>query len=517
MYVTETHTYDFSDEFNGITRSLIPKKGTLIMDLEATEDNKPLEIERKGTLYKILREGQNETITVELTYSIHYAVEAYADVAHFYWPFFDKRNKSDYEKLDVFIHPPRPTDDVIAFGYDAAEGTAITSKDGTVHFDMGKIRGNTNGDIRVAYDVNLFPNVTVNENKPKRDEIMAAKQALTDERIRFDRNQHIVSTITPFVIGLFTLYLVALFLFGWRIKKRIMIEVKRLYPLPEFVPKGEMSLPATIAYTNGEKFTPETLTASLLDLIRKGNIRKTGDESFILHDIKTEHNHERLLIDWLFYNIGANGRFELIDLKDYLNKRSNRPDYARDFEKWKEAVLEEIEHEELKVNNKKQRATIAVTGISILPFIILCIVYQLFGYMFILLLLLSILLVFSFKFHPRTRKGARIKRDWTEFQHKYIDMKDDEWLELKDDEQKRAFIYGAGIHNKKIKKRNKAMLHRIPAPLQVEVNAFAFIFIAFNMNPYFTSAHRFRGHAMTGGGSAGGGGVGGGGGGSGAF
>ncbi|SES95797.1 hypothetical protein SAMN05421676_102211 [Salinibacillus kushneri] len=35
MKVKESHTYQFDDEFNGITRSIIPKKGTSIENFKA--------------------------------------------------------------------------------------------------------------------------------------------------------------------------------------------------------------------------------------------------------------------------------------------------------------------------------------------------------------------------------------------------------------------------------------------------------------------------------------------------
>ncbi|MBP3950154.1 DUF2207 domain-containing protein [Bacillus suaedae] len=42
-------------------------------------------------------------------YLIEDGVTAYADVAEFYWPFFDDRNDSSYEQLTITVHPPEPT------------------------------------------------------------------------------------------------------------------------------------------------------------------------------------------------------------------------------------------------------------------------------------------------------------------------------------------------------------------------------------------------------------------------
>src|SRR5690625_2285198 len=55
--VTEFHTYEFDGKFNGITRSLIPKKGTSITDFAASENGTSLEVERDDDTYKVFRSG----------------------------------------------------------------------------------------------------------------------------------------------------------------------------------------------------------------------------------------------------------------------------------------------------------------------------------------------------------------------------------------------------------------------------------------------------------------------------
>src|SRR5699024_11553079 len=98
------------------------------------------------------------------------------DVAEFYWPFFDTGNESDYEQLDVDLQPPQSTDCGLALGYDVDEGTEIIQNDGSVQFSMGSVAGGTNGDIRVAYDKDLFPSVSVTKDEPMRETIEAEQQ-----------------------------------------------------------------------------------------------------------------------------------------------------------------------------------------------------------------------------------------------------------------------------------------------------------------------------------------------------
>ncbi|MGD6969021.1 DUF2207 domain-containing protein [Rossellomorea vietnamensis] len=93
VQVTEQHTYQFDGDFNGITRTLIPKENTRIENVEAVENNKPLEVKQEGNLYKIFRGGSDETITIDLSYTIKNGVEVYTDLGQFYWPFFDSSNE----------------------------------------------------------------------------------------------------------------------------------------------------------------------------------------------------------------------------------------------------------------------------------------------------------------------------------------------------------------------------------------------------------------------------------------
>src|SRR5690625_98665 len=70
VQVIETHTYEFDGEFNGITRMLIAKSGTSIRDFMANERGNSLHVELDGQTYKIYRGGEDETVTIELSYMI---------------------------------------------------------------------------------------------------------------------------------------------------------------------------------------------------------------------------------------------------------------------------------------------------------------------------------------------------------------------------------------------------------------------------------------------------------------
>src|SRR5690625_2347351 len=120
--VIETQTYTFDSDFNGITRTLYVKEGSSIQDFRAEENGSTLEVEREDATFKIHRKGNvSETVTIENHYRIENAVELYDDAGQFYWSFFDEDNPSDYENVDIVIHPPARDADAAAIGYGEAE------------------------------------------------------------------------------------------------------------------------------------------------------------------------------------------------------------------------------------------------------------------------------------------------------------------------------------------------------------------------------------------------------------
>lgn len=518
VYVTEKHMYSFEGKFKGITRSLIPKKKTKIVDVEASENGSTLKVEQDDNAYKVFRSGKDETITIELSYIIKDGVQVYADVAQFYWPFFDESNETDYEQFDVYIHPPQPAEDVIAFGYFEAEGTASVENSGIAHFAMGEVDSGNNGNIRVAYDAKLFPGATLTKDKPMRGEILAEKKELEDKQAAFEKRKSILSGITPFVISIFAIYLLILLFVASRKKQMTNLEVERRFTSAYFVPKEEMSLPATISYMKAGIMQAEALTASLLDLVRKGYVKRESEDTFVVKNRDTDYKHELLLIEWLFDTIGNNGLFRFNDLKDYTDKKSNHKSYQEKFTAWKQAVQEEVKHNDLLEKNTKMRSLIALTAIPLFVLFILFAVHELvFGAVLSLFIFIG-LIVFALCYRPRTVKGARIKRQWDEFQLKYPDINEKEWNKLMDNEQKRAFIYGFGIKDKKIEKKNQQMLEPHLNTSYPNADIMFFLLIATTVNQQFDKANTVAAASTTTGGTPGGGaGVGGGGGGSGAF
>src|SRR5699024_1662425 len=281
--------------------------------------------------------------------------------------------------------------------------------------------------------------------------IESEKQALKDKQIAFEKRQNTLDNIVPYILGVLGILFIGLLLFAFQQKQTIKNEVNRKFPLPYFVPEEIMSLPATIFYKKSNIVTPEVLSAALMDLIRKGYVEELEEETFKVVNRETTHKHELLLIQWLFDEIGDGNEFTIKDIENYTAVKKNQKTYQKKFLEWQKAVQKEETSHNLFVQNIKLRVITGIIGLLIIQGIIY-IAFSIFlsiGY-----------LLFTAFYKTRTILGEKISRDWQVFQDKYPEMTDEDWTELTTNDQKRAFIYGVGIKNRKIEKTNENMLTR---------------------------------------------------------
>ena len=115
-----------------------------------------------------------------------------------------------------------------------------------------------------------------------------------------------------------------------------------------FIPKQIMSLPATILYTSGAYLPAERMAAGLVDLVRKGYIKKTEENHFkMVNHLENPLKHEKILLDFLFKEVGSNGEFSFDDLSKYTKRVTNHAKYQTNQFNWGHAIQEEIKENEL--------------------------------------------------------------------------------------------------------------------------------------------------------------------------
>ncbi|MEQ2527423.1 DUF2207 domain-containing protein [Bacillaceae bacterium CLA-AA-H227] len=520
--VQETHTYSFDGDFNGITREIIPKKGTSISKLKASENGKSLKVEKEDDLYKIYRKGEDELITVDLAYTIKNGIDKYADVAEFYWPFFDDRNESPYGNMTIVVHPPSETSDVIAYGEDEAFDTEMVQNDGSVIFQLGEVPEGENGNIRVAYDAALFPSASISADKNMKDSILQDRQELYEKAAARAEMKETLDGVSFVVVMVFTGILLLFGIVAYMRAKARELEVERRSGQSSLIPKEELSIPATLYFVKG-LLPADAIAAALLDLVRKGYVKKLEDDRFRFVSSARALEHEQMLLEFLFDEIGSGGEFSFSDLKAYTKRKSNHEKYHTKMTQWQQAVQQEVKERSLFEKNGKLRWLFAIFGILLFGFGIYVLVYELFGWFFACFGLFVAYIILALVYRPKTTEGLQIMTGWRLMKERLESLSTKEWEDLSTDEQMRGYIFGIGMNDKKVIARNKELIQSFQRPAHHNQDDWIVFNSLFLIGPlassHFQSADRTIQSTVntTSSTTGGGGGVGGGGGGSGAF
>lgn len=511
--VTELFSYEFDDDFEGITRSLIAKSGTTIENFSAAENGRELKVELEDGVYKIYRSGEDgEQIQIELSYQIEGAVEKFEDGAQFYWPFFDESNDSEYGNMTISVIPPAPSDSADALGYGKAFGTEMIQNDGTVTFEMNTVPDGENGDIRTIFEPELFPAVAAQDGTV-RDKLAADREELENEAALFAQNQQTARNIGIPLIAIAGALLVAGVLFAWfrafQRKRNI-----RSAPYEFFVPKDSMSIPALLYFTNSAMLSPNVVSAAIMDLMRKGNIRQLSETHFELRSRDTNHPHEDALVGLLFDDIGDGQEFTLEGVEAFTKNEDNHETYNEAIAEWNKGISDEVKAHGFYEKHPVVRWSAGILSIVFVGLAIYTGIYALFPWMAASIALAMLALGFAIGYSPITFDGHVLRHNWRSLKVAMEQLPSEQWDQLTKDEKQRAYAYLLGSDPKTANRKATVFTS---AGSQADGDGTSFIMNPVFLTAIFVSAGTTTTASASGGVAGSGAGVGGGGGGSGAF
>ncbi|MET3575061.1 DUF2207 domain-containing protein [Bhargavaea ullalensis] len=519
VFVTEHHTYSFSGKFNGITRLLVPKTGTDIIDFSANEGGRELRTEKDGDLYKVHRNGKSETVTVEMRYTIMDAIVMHEDGAEFHWPFFDDRNESDYDKMTITIRPPAASSGTEALGYDALSKTERVEPDGAVAFGPVRVPSGSNGDIRVVFDSKLFPALT-SSGGTIRDKLAAERKRIADEAAAAQKRHEQAVTAGNVALPAAGAVLLFILVKEWMIARRKKDEARRETDAGRLtVPDGPLSMPAVLQFVEpAGAASPEWLSAALLDLIRKGLVTQVSDEMFERTDNVPAHRHEQILLNLLFGELAdAEGRFDLGELPEMTKSEKMADRYEEGLAKWFGAVNDESKETGFREKRTGAATLLSAIGIFLIGLSVYFGIAGAFVHLAVAIVLTIALFATALFLKPLTREGHRIRTGWKAFSEQFDQLDPGDWQALPKDDRLRGYIYAVGSKNKHLGSQfeqfGAARRQRFAGPgLYADpfIMSHSFSLASANASTYSSST-------AAGSVGGGGGGTGGGGGGSGAF
>lgn len=434
----------------------------------------------------------------------------YEDGAQFYWSFFDESNESEYGNMTISVIPPAPATEVEALGYEEAFKTATIKEDGAVIFELDHVPDGENADVRAIFEPELFPDASTQDGTI-RNEMAQDREELENEAVAFAQNQQTARNVGIPVTAILGAALLVLIFLTWmrafQRKRQI-----RNQPYEFFVPKESMSIPALLYFTNSVFLSPNAISAALVELMRKGNIRQLSEDRFELIHRDTEYTHEGRLIGLLFDKIGDGHEFTLEEVEAFTKNENNHETYNEAIAEWNKGVKAEVTAHGFYEKHPVMRWTSGIMSAVFTGLPIYMGIYEIYSWMAASIGLAALALGFAVGYSPVTREGHEVRHQWRQLKAAMENLPAEQWNRLTTDEKQRAYAYLLGSDQKTAERKTVFF-----TSAESGIDDSSFVLNPIVMTAIFVSAGSTTSASASGGSAVTGAGVGGGGGGSGAF
>ena len=326
--VSELFTYQFSGEFNGITRSIGLKDSDGLAYFYGSEYEpvrKQLEVTQEKEIdmvtFRIYDKSTNMTKRFLLEYRLKNVVTKYNDIAEFYWKFFDTTNTSPIERARIEIYFPNQTvsaDNLKVFGHGPSQGQVTIEDSGYVLYRVDDLPSKELLEARILFPTSFVPNANRIVAQDKYEDIMR-------EELNWAKSGQRRHSIIVFALLLIPIVVVLNLIMAVRLYFKYDRELKPKLKLDYYRELPQDITPAVLSYLMDlQGATSKDIMATLMDLARKKYLRideetsglfKKKDYRFTLinKNFSSLKKHEVDLIDWLF---GTVGRVDSVSLKE---------------------------------------------------------------------------------------------------------------------------------------------------------------------------------------------------------
>lgn len=464
---TERITYDFDGVFNGVLYNLdiseieTPTDVKVSMQAEGQQDTFPFApstSEDPGTFtlentedflkFTVYNPMEDEIQTVIYEYRLPEIITNYNDIAELNRKVIGGGWEEDIEDINISITLPQAVEDgeLRAWGHGDREGKVTLKDNQEVLLTLPSNSAESFVEARVIFPTYVTPNNPNVVNEDKYDEIMAFEENLAGQK----KQKGVLGLILGVLLGVVGI-IPPFWLFRWLKRKN-----QEANPKPVHVPDHVYELPAemTPAIMNAAVFNQaagsKEITATIMDLIRKGYLQIEEDESekkkklfekekqnfrLTLKKIADEDllEHEERLLH-LFLDIAGNG--VEVTLEDIENIGDDK-EKAKLFNSEREEWVRDVE-EGSRTYKDAYRAPHAskVVGMILLTFLANVFLFFLMGIIIgttdISLWMLSVPLigilftVFVIFYHLKnpslTMEGDRAFKEWRGFKNMLLDV-----------------------------------------------------------------------------------------------
>ena len=367
MSVAEERTFSFDGRYEGVFQHIYLKDKASIKDVVISEKGKAYEKVtpdtpgRPGIYFVEERadrifvdwsfEALNEERTFVLSYTVENAVLVHEDVAELYYQFIGDESdvRTDHARVDLILPKGALQDDLRMWGHGPLYGH-VSEKDGRITWEVEDLPRRTFLEGRVTFPVELVPRSTNRSGEKGLPGILAEEEkwaAQANQRRRLARSD--------LFIGGFILLAAAAFCL-WLRRKALYHPQAYQGDYYRELP-GEYS-PAEAGYfIRSRRTAPEDITATLLDLSRRGHVRLEefqDEKGLLIKRSQTDYRiypgegrdelagHERKLYNFIFKQVGRTSS-EGVTFKEIEKYAKRRKESTASFFKgWNAQLLAQV-------------------------------------------------------------------------------------------------------------------------------------------------------------------------------
>ena len=389
-----------------------------------------------GYDYTLYYASNHDKVAFLITYMIDSVVVYHQDVAELYWNFITPNDYDDIENVQVKVLLPGVDDSnylkVWAHG-DLSGDVKILDENNGVLAVIPHMESSSVLDIRLTFNKNLITDVS----KVKKSGDVVLEDIIEVENERAEVANQLRDQLKRernFVIGYSWILLVYVvigtifvyFKYGKSPKATYYSKYNR-----EFIDDYNVEV---IDYLMKRNITPNALSASIMNLIYKKNIRvkeiesskkKEKDYEFTLESTENLSGSENLLTSFLFDTVSGGKLndeqkkvFTTLDLKKYANGTKTCSQFISSYTAWKNSVLKEGANQQFFSFTKKSSI---MGSIALVLAIILLFLTMSFGVDYILTYVVIFMAILFFIYgivvYKRTIKGSEHYARWKAFRN----------------------------------------------------------------------------------------------------
>ena len=418
-------------DFNLINK--INKEFTKVNSASLGDSYKYIEYSiNNGIKFKMYQESLDGYKGFLITYTLNDVVVIHNDVAEMYWTFVGTSFDDFIDNVEIRVHLPNATSDLRVWAHGPLTGDVKKYDNKEMRLTISSLNSYNAIDGRMIFDKNLVPLAKKYSNVNALDRIVEVEtnfanysnQIRDEARLEQERlKQEKQDKYTPFIYGSIFLWFIGLILLIIYTYIKHDKEYKRVFEIDYYREIPSDYPPEVLDYLINRKITNNSLTASLLEIIRKKGLLvekilgTKKDYKFINPKNKPKEaltDNEIYIKDWFINDIGNGVEVTNKDIEITSKSLSSSQDFMKSYNSWKNKALKKgLKEDFFEDKTSIKILSIIYTLLIFIPIIIGFSIELFIGIIFIPIVLVA--LVYFITYTKRTTHGNQDYIKWMAF------------------------------------------------------------------------------------------------------